>query len=156
MTGKRLTELSELNETPAVGDLVHLVDVSDTTDHESGTSKKITVANLASASLPLQQALSDGENIAWDLASGANATVTLGGNRTLSNPTNGVTGAACTLLVKQDGEGSRSLSFGNNYVFPGGVAPQPGRTASMTSVYQFYYNGSKMILINFVTGLTGV
>lgn len=36
----------ELNATPADGDLLHIVDVSDTTDTPDGTSKKITRANL--------------------------------------------------------------------------------------------------------------
>lgn len=36
---------TELDETPAVGDLIHIVDVSDTS-YTGGTSKKITWANL--------------------------------------------------------------------------------------------------------------
>src|SRR5688572_12394442 len=46
MDDKLVTELTELNETPANGDLLHIVDVSDTTDDASGTSKKVTRANL--------------------------------------------------------------------------------------------------------------
>lgn len=38
--------LLELSETPANGDLLHIVDVSDTTDNADGTSKKITRQNL--------------------------------------------------------------------------------------------------------------
>lgn len=41
-----LTTRTELATTPAAGDLVHIVDVSDTTDNASGTSKKITTTNL--------------------------------------------------------------------------------------------------------------
>ena len=47
MADKKLTDLtSELNETPATGDLLHIVDVSDTTETGAGSSKKITRANL--------------------------------------------------------------------------------------------------------------
>lgn len=42
----KLTDRTALNETPAVGDLLHIVDISDTTDSSSGTSKKITTTNL--------------------------------------------------------------------------------------------------------------
>lgn len=43
----KLTSRTELAEAPATGDLIHLVDVSDTTDNAAGTSKKITFGNLS-------------------------------------------------------------------------------------------------------------
>lgn len=46
MADQRLTDRSELAAAPADTDLVHIVDVSDTTDNASGTSKKITITNL--------------------------------------------------------------------------------------------------------------
>ena len=63
-------------------------------------------------------ALTDGANIAWDTDSGLFATVTLGGNRTLANPTNVQTGDVLVLEVVQDGTGSRTLAFGSNFVGP--------------------------------------
>lgn len=46
MADAKISALTELNATPAVGDLVPIVDVSDSTDNGTGTTKKITVANL--------------------------------------------------------------------------------------------------------------
>lgn len=46
MADARISELTALAVAPAVGDLVVIVDVSDTTDAASGTTKKITTANL--------------------------------------------------------------------------------------------------------------
>lgn len=46
MATQKITERTELNARPADGDLVHIVDVSDTTDNADGTSKKITFSNL--------------------------------------------------------------------------------------------------------------
>lgn len=46
MAEQRLTDQSELNETPADDDVLHIVDVSDTTDDDDGSSKKIKVSNL--------------------------------------------------------------------------------------------------------------
>jgi hypothetical protein len=43
---KKITELTELAVAPAAGDLLPIVDVSDTTDAPEGTTKKITVDNL--------------------------------------------------------------------------------------------------------------
>lgn len=47
-----ITEKTELNETPADGDLIYLVDVSDTTDNASGSDKKVTRANLVGGLSP--------------------------------------------------------------------------------------------------------
>lgn len=46
MADSNLPNLSELAETPADGDELYVVDVSDTTDGATGTNKKVTKANL--------------------------------------------------------------------------------------------------------------
>ena len=74
--------------------------------------------------------LTDGANISVDLNSGQNFTLTLAGNRTLDNPTNCVPGQTGSIFVIQDGTGSRTLSFGTNYKFPGGTAPTLSTGAS--------------------------
>ena len=67
--------------------------------------------------------LSDGANIAYDMDDGNNATVTLGGNRTLDNPSNITVGQSGSIFIVQDGTGSRTLSFGSAFDFAGGTAP---------------------------------
>ena len=74
--------------------------------------------------------LSDGANIAYDMDDGNNATVTLGGNRTLDNPSNVTVGQSGSIFIVQDGTGSRTLSFGNAYDFAGGTAPTLTTAAS--------------------------
>ena len=74
--------------------------------------------------------LSDGANIAYDMDDGNNATVTLGGNRTLDNPSNVTVGQSGSIFIVQDGTGSRTLSFGSAYDFAGGTAPTLTTTAS--------------------------
>ena len=69
------------------------------------------------------QALTDGTNIAVDLNTGQNFTVTLAGNRTLSNPTNCVAGQVGSIFVVQDSTGSRTLAYGTSWDFPAGEAP---------------------------------
>ena len=76
--------------------------------------------------------LTDGTNIAVDLNAGQNFAVQLGGNRTLSNPTNCVAGQTGSIFVIQDGSGSRTLSFAANYKFPGATAPTLTTTAGQT------------------------
>ena len=69
------------------------------------------------------QALTDGTNITVDFNVGQNFTVTLAGNRTLSNPTNCVAGQVGSIFVVQDGTGSRTLAYGTSWDFAGGEAP---------------------------------
>jgi len=49
MANKKLSSLNALGTTPAVGDILAITDVSDTTGSAQGTTKKVTVANLVAA-----------------------------------------------------------------------------------------------------------
>ena len=74
--------------------------------------------------------LTDAANIAYDMDDGNNATVTLGGNRTLDNPSNVTVGQSGSIFIVQDGTGSRTLSYGSAYDFAGGTAPTLSTAAS--------------------------
>ena len=67
--------------------------------------------------------LTDGATITPDFDANQNFSVTLGGNRTLANPTNIDAGQTGSIFVVQDGTGSRTLSFGTYWKFAGGTAP---------------------------------
>lgn len=88
--------------------------------------------------------LTDGSNISWDLNTNQSAKVTLGGNRTLSNPTNQVAGGVYTLRIIQDGTGDRTLSYGSDYKFPGGSAPALSTSANAVDILNCYSNGTNM------------
>lgn len=89
----------------------------------------LTVANAAAANTSRVSinkgtaALSDGTNIGTDCSLGNVFTVTLGGNRTLTNPTNQAAGASYAWIITQDGTGSRTLAYGSAFKFPGGTDP---------------------------------
>ena len=89
--------------------------------------KRIRVDGAAIADIV---SLTDGANISVDFNSGQNFAVQLAGNRTIDNPTNCVPGQTGSIFVIQDGTGSRTLSFGTNYKFPGGTAPTLSTGAS--------------------------
>jgi len=74
--------------------------------------------------------LTDGASITPDFGANQNFTVTLGGSRTLENPSNMVVGQTGSIFVVQDGTGSRTLSFGTYWDFAGGTAPTLTTTAS--------------------------
>jgi hypothetical protein len=89
--------------------------------------------------------LTDEATISWDLAVNQVCSVTLGGNRTLSNPTNQVDGSVYILVVKQDATGGRTLTFSSAYKFAGGTAPTITSTASKVDVLTFISDGTNML-----------
>lgn len=80
-------------------------------------------------------ALTDGASIAIDLSKGNVYTVTLGGNRTLANPTNATAGTAFRVAFKQDGTGGRTISFGANYDTAGFTA----LTGTANKIQEVYF-----------------
>jgi hypothetical protein len=74
--------------------------------------------------------LTDGSTVTPDMADSNNFTLTLGGNRTLANPTNLTAGQSGSIFIVQDGTGSRTLAYGNQYDFIGGTAPTLSTAAS--------------------------
>jgi hypothetical protein len=86
--------------------------------------------------------LTDGATITWDVGSSPVAKVTLGGNRTLSAPTNSASGQFISLTVIQDATGSRLLTWNSAYEFTGDVAPTLTTTASKADIFVFKYNGT--------------
>lgn len=84
-------------------------------------------------------ALSDGANIATDASLGNVFTVTLGGNRTLDNPTNPSNGQVCSWRINT-GAGSFTLAYGTAFEFPGDVAPTLTTTASRVDVITGMYD----------------
>lgn len=79
---------------------------------------------------PTITTLTDGATITPDLSASCNFTVTLGGNRTLANPTGLVAGQSGSIFIVQDGTGSRTLAYGSYWDFAAGTAPTLTTTAN--------------------------
>lgn len=65
-----LTDRNELAQTPASGDFVHVVDVSDTTDNPQGTSKKMTIARIGAFIEALTSYFNKSSNTSDDITEG--------------------------------------------------------------------------------------
>ena len=89
--------------------------------------------------------LTDGVNIATNCDDGNSHKVTLGGNRTLSNPTNMQTGATYLWIIVQDGTGGRTLAYGNKFKFPGGGEPVLSTTANAVDLLSAVYDGTNFL-----------
>lgn len=101
----------------------------------------------------IQQTLTDGATINWDVSVGDYAKVTLGGNRTIANPTNTVNGAFYILEVIQDGTGSRTLTWGSNFVWSSDTAPTLTTTLNKRDFIGFICSNGKLYgnsILNFV------
>ena len=91
------------------------------------------------------ETLTDQANIAIDLSLANNFTVTLGGNRNLSNPTSKVVGQSGSIFVIQDSTGSRTLTYSSDWDFIGGTAPTLSTTANAIDRIDYIVQGANDI-----------
>jgi hypothetical protein len=115
---------STFTASPTADRTVTVPDVSFTLAG-TNTAQSFTAAQRGAIS-----ALTDGSTITPDFAVANNFSVTLGGNRTLANPTNLTAGQSGSIFVTQDGTGSRTLAYGSYFDFAGGTAPTLSTTAN--------------------------
>ena len=90
-------------------------------------------------------ALTDGTTITPDFAAANNFSLTIGGNRTLANPTNLTAGQSGVIVITQDATGSRTLAYGSYWKFASGTAPTLTTTASAVDVLVYYVESSTRI-----------
>ena len=101
-----------------------------------------------------ESTLTDGATINWDASTQDVCKVTLGGNRTMAAPTNNTTGQFISILVIQDGTGSRTLTWNAVFEFAADTAPTLTTTANKGDVFVFRYNGSKWLEVGRNQNLT--
>jgi len=104
-----------------------------------GTAQQYTRTHNFSATT-----LTDAASIAWDASQNQVASVTLTASRTLANPTNMTNGAVYILIVKQNGTGGWTLSYGANYKWPAAATPTITSTANSASILTFISDGTYM------------
>ena len=112
----------------------------------SSSDRVMTPNNTFAAAVT--QTLVDGATITIDGNTGINFRVTLGGNRTLANPTNMKTGQSGIIIVTQDGTGGRTLSYGSNWRFAGGAATGGvlSTSANAVDVISYYVRSDGTII----------
>ena len=144
---------AELNILDGVTSTAAELNLSDLATLGTSAASKVLSADannlttVSGAVLNTEDALSDGANIAWNVINSPVAKVTLAGNRNLSAPSGSTPAAGqfVSILVIQDGTGSRTLTFNAVYEFTGDVAPVLTTTASKGDLFVFRYNGSKWL-----------
>lgn len=87
-------------------------------------------AEVVITSYLIEQTLTDAATVTYDAAGGVNAKWTIGGDRTLSIPTNVAAGQSGRVVITQDGTGGRTLTLASGWnLATGNIAS----VAAMTS-----------------------
>jgi hypothetical protein len=119
----------------------------------SWTSPTLSGANTISgtntftgAAIGTPEALADGATITPDFATCNNFSLTIGGNRTLANPSNASAGQSGVIVITQDGTGGRTLAYGTNWKFVGGTDPTLSTAIGAVDVLSYYCASSSIIV----------
>ena len=140
-TASAVNEISITNS--ATGNSPDLsVTGSDTNIGLSITTKGTGLIKFNDGAYFPEATLTDGATVTWDASTAPVCKLTLGGNRTLSAPTNGATGQFISIAVIQDATGSRTLTWNSAYEFTGDTAPTLTTTVSKADLFVFRYNGT--------------
>lgn len=130
-----------------------------TTDGNNISWAALSTANLSNSELiPLENtanaftaqqyfteiALTDAATISWVVSTAQVAKVTLAGNRTMAAPTGMVNGAFYSLMVIQDGSGSKTMSWNSVFKWTSSTAPILTTTASAKDVFVFRSDGTNL------------
>lgn len=84
----------------------------------------------------LEVTATDGATVTFNLNNGSVQQVTLGGNRTLA-VSNDVDFQVFITVIKQDGTGSRTVTWWSNIKWPDGVEPTLSTVANEVDVFGF-------------------
>lgn len=128
-----------------------LVIGTDVQAYDADTAKTDVVQSFSVAQRGTITALTDGSSITPDFAAANNFSVTLGGSRTLANPTNITAGQSGVIVITQDGTGSRTLAYGSYFKFAGGTAPTLTTTAAAVDVLAYYVESSTRITAKLIS-----
>ena len=126
-----------------------------TLPNATGTVSLLSLAQTFSAAQRGSiSALTDGTTITADFALANNFSVTLGGNRTLANPSNLTAGQSGAIFISQDGTGSRTLAYGSYWDFSGGNPPTLTTTASAVDLLVYTVRTTTSIQASLLTNFS--
>lgn len=142
----QVVDVDDLLEATAIGVSVQ--------GYDADTAKTDAVQSFTAAQRGAITALTDGATITPDFALANNFSVTLGGSRTLANPSNLTAGQSGCIWITQDGTGSRTLAYGSQWDFTGGTAPTLTTTAAAVDCLVYAVQSSTKITATLVTNLS--
>jgi hypothetical protein len=150
------TKLAAVDSTAAELNYSDLATLGTTAASKVFTADANNLTTVSGAVAYVEDTLTDGATITWNVIDSPVAKVTLAGNRTLSAPsgTTPIAGQFISLLIIQDGTGSRSITWNAAYEFAADTAPTLTATASLGDLFTFRYNGAKWLEVGRNLALT--
>jgi hypothetical protein len=124
---------------------------TDVQAYDADTAKTDVAQSFTAAQRGAVSALADGATITPDFALANNFSLTIGGNRTLANPTNLTAGQGGVIVITQDATGSRTLAYGSYWKFPSGTAPTLTTTAAAVDVLAYQVESATRITARLVS-----
>jgi hypothetical protein len=141
VVGAGQTTLTRTLVSSSTGALINLS--ASTKLYQGPTAADLDRVNINVGRVPL----TDGATINTDASLGNVFSVTLGGNRTLANPTNLEDGSTYIWVATQDATGSRTLSYGNLFVWLAGTAPTLKTAAGAKNTITAVYDGTSLLAV---------
>jgi hypothetical protein len=150
------TKLAAVDSTAAELNYSDLTTLGTTAASKVFTADANNLTTVSGAVANVEDTLTDGATITWDVIDSPVAKVTLAGNRTLSAPsgTTPIAGQFVSLLIIQDGTGGRTITWNAVYEFAADTAPTLTATASLGDLFTFRYNGAKWLEVGRNLALT--
>jgi hypothetical protein len=150
------TKLAAVDATAAEINYSDLTTLGTTAASKVFTADANNLTTVSGAVANVEDTLTDGATITWDVIDSPVAKVTLAGNRTLSAPsgTTPIAGQFVSLLIIQDGTGGRTITWNAAYEFAADTAPTLTATASLGDLFTFRYNGAKWLEVGRNLALT--
>jgi hypothetical protein len=150
------TKLAAIDSTAAEINYSDLATLGTTAASKVFTADANNLTTVSGAVANVEDTLTDGATITWDVIDSPVAKVTLAGNRTLSAPsgTTPIAGQFVSLLIIQDGTGSRTITWNAAYEFAVDTAPTLTATANLGDLFTFRYNGAKWLEVGRNLALT--
>ena len=150
------TKLAAVDATAAELNYSDLATLGTTAASKVLTANANNLTTVSGALANVEDVLTDGSTVAWNVINSPVAKLTLGGNRTLSAPsgTTPISGQFISLLIIQDGTGSRTITWNAAYEFAADTAPTLTATANLGDLFTFRYNGAKWLEVGRNLALT--
>lgn len=141
--------LKQAASTTATG----VVEIATSAEWRTGTDTTRGLGVAETWGAAAEVTLTDAATIAVDMSTFLNAKVTLGGNRTLGQPSNTKVGQTGFIRIIQDGTGSRTLTYHSDWKFAFGSDPTLSTAASSTDILFYTVIATNVIVASLMRAI---
>jgi hypothetical protein len=140
-------------EPPASETVAGIAQLATAVEARALTDDATIVTPLKVAALAAIQTLVAATPIAWNMALGLNAQITLDSPRTLGAPTNVIPGTSGAFFITQDGVGGRTLAYDPVWKFEGGTDPTLSVAPGAVDVLVWTARAGNFLVASLLKGL---